>query len=112
MPDCNHSTASCSCVPATAGGGDQGGASCALGQQLLGWRHVDGGFCYIQTLPPTSVPSTQSTHTAGGLGTAGDTGQRTEVDLLCPMCPHPLDCIPTPLLLHANPHKDQSPSVK
>ena len=31
MPDCNHSTASCSCVPATAGGGDQGGASCALG---------------------------------------------------------------------------------
>ena len=43
MPDCNHSTASCSCVPATAGGGgDQGGgflcpgaSSCSGGDMLM-----------------------------------------------------------------------------
>ena len=78
MPDCNHSTASCSCVPATAllGGEIRGGGflcpgagSCSGGDMLM------VGFCYIQTLPPTSVPPTLSTHTAGGLGTAGDTGQ-------------------------------------
>ena len=38
MPDCNHSTASCSCscVALLAGGEIRGGASCARGQQLLG----------------------------------------------------------------------------
>ena len=71
MPDCNHSTASCSCVALLGwGGGDQGGASCARGQQLLGGDMLMVGFCYIQTLPPTSVPHTltTSTHTAAVLG--------------------------------------------
>ena len=42
MPDCNHSTASCSCVPATAGGGRSGGglpvpwgSSCSGGDMLM-----------------------------------------------------------------------------
>ena len=110
MPDCNHSTASCSCVALQGGGGIRGGFLCPGAAAARG-RHVDGGLCYIQTLPPTSVPHTLSTHThtAAVLCNAGDTGQRIEVVLFCPMCPHPLD--PTPLLLSAKPHKDQSPSV-
>ena len=68
MPDCNHSTASCSCV-ALLGGGSGGGFLCPGAAAARG-RHVDGGLCYIQTLPPTSVPHTLtlSTHTAGVLG--------------------------------------------
>ena len=104
------------CPPLLGGGGDQGGASCALGQQLLGWRHVDGGLCYIQTLAPTSVPPTLSTHTAGNLGTAGD-GRHWTKNRSGPSLSHvppPPRLYPHPLATQfsANPHKDQSPSVK
>ena len=112
MPDCNHSTASCSCVALLGwGGGDQGGASCARGQQLLGGDMLMVG-CVTYKHCHQHLYLTHSHYLHIQLvssATAGDTGQRREVVLFCPMCPHPLD--PTPLLLSANPHKDQSPSV-